>query len=85
MTVGLRAAGGAFPAEEKAAGFRAWHDRLLAALTRDRADLHGDPGPAAAHLLAWLSGTALLAGHDLDLVPPADTASVRPVLGGILA
>ncbi|OZM80229.1 TetR/AcrR family transcriptional regulator [Pseudonocardia sp. MH-G8] len=85
MTVSLRAAGGAFPTQEKAAGLRAWHDRLLAALTRDRADLRGDPAPAAAHLLAWLSGTALLAGHDPDLVPPADAASVRPVLGGILA
>lgn len=69
---------------EKAAGFRTWYDRLLAALTRDDADLRGDPGAAAAHLLAWLTGTALLAGHDPALVPPADATGVRPVLEGIL-
>jgi AcrR family transcriptional regulator len=81
MTVSLRAAG---PPEGKRAGLRAWHDRLHTALTRAGAELRGEPGPAAAHLLAWLSGTALLAGHDPALVPPADAASVQPVLGGIL-
>jgi TetR/AcrR family acrAB operon transcriptional repressor len=79
MTVSLRAAGP--PAAEKAAGLHAWRDRLRAAL---RPEAPADPEPAAAHLLAWLSGTALLAGHDPALVPPADAGSVRPLLGGIL-
>jgi AcrR family transcriptional regulator len=79
MTVSMRAAGSGALAE-KAAGLHAWRDRLRAALT----ELPTDPAPAAAHLLAWLSGTALLAGHDPTLVPPADAANVRPVLGGIL-
>ena len=74
MTVSLRAVGSPGVVAEKAAGFHAWRDRLRTALT----------DPAAAHLLAWLSGTALLAGHDPTLVPPADATSVRPVLGGIL-
>jgi AcrR family transcriptional regulator len=78
MTVSLRAGGS--PTGEKAAGFHAWRDRLRTAL---RPELP-DPDPAAAHLLAWLSGTALLAGHDPALVPPADARSVRPLLGGIL-
>ncbi len=77
MTVSLRAAG---QLAEKSAGLHAWRDRLRTALT----ELSIDPDPAAAHLLAWLSGTALLAGHDLTLVPPADATSVRPLLGGIL-
>jgi TetR/AcrR family acrAB operon transcriptional repressor len=77
MTVSLRAAG---PLAEKSAGLHAWRDRLHTALT----ELSIDPDPAAAHLLAWLSGTALLAGHDPTLVPPADATSVRPLLGGIL-
>lgn len=80
MAVSLRAAGPSGAFVEKAAGFHAWRDRLRAAL----AELSADPAPAAAHLLAWLSGTALLAGHDPTLVPPADARSVRPVLGGIL-
>jgi AcrR family transcriptional regulator len=80
MTVSMRAAGSPGAHAEKAAGFHAWRDRLRAALT----ELPADPAPAAAHLLAWLSGTALLAGHDPRLVPPADATSVRPVLGGIL-
>jgi AcrR family transcriptional regulator len=79
MTVSLRAAGTGGLAE-KAAGFRAWRDRLRSAL---RSELSA-PEPAVAHLLAWLSGTALLAGHDPALVPPADASSVRPLLGGIL-
>ncbi len=79
MTVSLRAAGP--PTAEKAAGLHTWRDRLRAAL---RPGLPADPEPAAAHLLAWLSGTALLAGHDPALVPPADASSVRPLLGGIL-
>jgi AcrR family transcriptional regulator len=82
MTVSLRAAGSPSALADKAAGFRAWHDRLHAALTG--AELTIDPGLAAAHLLAWLNGTALLAGHDPALVPPADAPSVRPLLGGIL-
>jgi AcrR family transcriptional regulator len=77
MTVSLRAAG---QLAEKSAGLHAWRDRLRTALT----ELSIDPDPAAAHLLAWLSGTALLAGHDPTLVPPADATSVRPLLGGIL-
>lgn len=77
MTVSMRAAGA--PTEKKAEGFHAWRDRLRAAL-----DEQADPSPGAAHLLAWLSGTALLAGHDPALVPPADATSVRPVLEGIL-
>ena len=80
MTVSLRAAGSPGALAEKAAGFHAWRDRLRAAL----AELPGDAAPAAGHLLAWLSGTALLAGHDPALVPPADATSVRPVLEGIL-
>ena len=80
MTVTLHAPGAP---TAKADALREWHERLLTALPR--AELRGDPGSAAAHLLAWLTGTALLAGHDTDLVPPADAASVRPVLGGILA
>jgi AcrR family transcriptional regulator len=81
MTVSMRAAGTSGAIEKKAAGFHAWRDRLRAALT----ELSTDPAPATAHLLAWLSGTALLAGHDPALVPPADATSVRPVLGGILS
>jgi TetR/AcrR family acrAB operon transcriptional repressor len=81
MAVSLRAASPAGTVREKAGGFHAWRDRLRTAL---RAELPTDPDPAAAHLLAWLSGTALLAGHDPALVPPADASSVRPVLGGIL-
>jgi AcrR family transcriptional regulator len=81
MTVSLRATGSPGGLAEKAAGFHAWRDRLRTALRSEPAT---DPGPAAAHLLAWLSGTALLAGHDPALVPPADATSVRPVLGGIL-
>jgi TetR/AcrR family acrAB operon transcriptional repressor len=80
MTVSLRAAGSPGALAEKAAGLHAWRDRLRTALT----ELSIHPDPAAAHLLAWLSGTALLAGHDLTLVPPADATSVRPLLGGIL-
>ncbi len=80
MTVSLRTAGSTGAVAEKAAGFHMWRDRLRAALT----ELTTDPDPAAAHLLAWLSGTALLAGHDPALVPPADATSLRPVLGGIL-
>ena len=79
MAVSLRAAGTGGLAE-KSAGFRAWRDRLRSVL---RSELTS-PDPAAAHLLAWLSGTALLAGHDPALVPPADASSVRPLLGGIL-
>jgi AcrR family transcriptional regulator len=80
MTVSLRAAGSPGALAEKSAGFHAWRDRLRTALT----ELSIDPDPAAAHLLAWLSGTALLAGHDPTLVPAADATSVRPLLGGIL-
>jgi AcrR family transcriptional regulator len=80
MAVSMRAAGSPGALAEKAAGFHAWRDRLRAAL----AELSGEAPPAAAHLLAWLSGTALLAGHDPALVPPADASSVRPLLGGIL-
>jgi AcrR family transcriptional regulator len=80
MTVSSRAAGSGVLAE-KAAGFHAWRDRLRTAL---RSEPCIDPDPAAAHLLAWLSGTALLAGHDPTLVPPADATSVRPVLEGIV-
>jgi AcrR family transcriptional regulator len=81
MTVCMRAATSPDALADKAAGFHGWHDRLRAALTTE---LPTDPEPVAAHLLAWLSGTALLAGHDPALVPPADATSVRPVLGGIL-
>ena len=80
MAVSMRAAPSPGARAEKAAGFHAWRDRLRTALT----ELSADPDPAAAHLLAWLSVTALLAGHDPTLVPPADATSVRPVLGGIL-
>jgi hypothetical protein len=82
MAVSIRTAGTSGALAEKAAGFHAWRDRLRAALAG--AELATGPGPAAAHLLAWLTGTALLAGHDPALVPPADATSVRPVLGGIL-
>jgi AcrR family transcriptional regulator len=82
MTVSMRSAGSPGALAEKSAGFHAWRDRLCAALTG--AELATARDPAAAHLLAWLSGTALLAGHDPALVPPADATSVRPLLGGIL-
>jgi AcrR family transcriptional regulator len=82
MTVSMRAAGSPGAFAVKAAGLHAWNDRLHAALTG--AELATDPGAAATHLLAWLSGTALLAGHDPALVPPADATTVRPLLGGIL-
>jgi AcrR family transcriptional regulator len=85
MTVSLRAGGP--PSVGKAAAFHAWRDRLRAALRPESpsdSELPSDPESAAAHLLAWLSGTALLAGHDPALVPPADARSVRPLLGGIL-
>jgi TetR/AcrR family acrAB operon transcriptional repressor len=81
MAVSLRTASPAGPVREKVAGLHLWRDRLRTAL---RSELRTDPDPAAAHLLAWLSGTALLAGHDPALVPPADASGVRPVLGGIL-
>jgi AcrR family transcriptional regulator len=80
MTVSLRAAASPGSLAKKSAGFHAWRDRLRGAL----AELPGDAPSAAAHLLAWLSGTALLAGHDPALVPPAAASSVRPLLGGIL-
>jgi AcrR family transcriptional regulator len=84
MTVSMRATASPGALADKAAGFRAWHDRLHATLTGARAELSAYPEQAVAHLLAWLGGTALLAGHDPALVPPADATSVRPVLGGIL-
>ncbi|GAA5115751.1 TetR/AcrR family transcriptional regulator [Pseudonocardia adelaidensis] len=79
MAVSMRAAASSGALAEKAAGFHAWRDRLRAAVAPT-----ADPAPAAAHLLTWLCGTALLAGHDPALVPPADATSVRPLLGGIL-
>jgi TetR/AcrR family acrAB operon transcriptional repressor len=81
MAVSLRAATPPEAVTQKAAGLRVWRDRLLDALS---ADPLTDPEPAAAHLMAWLTGTALLAAHDPALVPPADAASVRPVLAGML-
>jgi AcrR family transcriptional regulator len=81
MAVSLRATSSTGTVREKGAGLHAWRDRLRTAL---RSELPTDPAPAAAHLLAWLSGTALLAGHDPALVPPADADGVRPLLGGIL-
>jgi AcrR family transcriptional regulator len=84
MTVSLRLAGPSTASAAKSAGFKEWHDRLHEALTRNRSELRGDPQPAVAHLLAWLSGTALLAGYDPAVVPPADASSVRPVLRGIV-
>jgi TetR/AcrR family acrAB operon transcriptional repressor len=81
MAVTLRATGSTGTVREKGAGLHAWRERLRTAL---RSELPADPALTAAHLLAWLTGTALLAGHDPALVPPADARSVRPLLGGIL-
>jgi AcrR family transcriptional regulator len=81
MAVSLRATASAGSVREKGAGLHAWRERLRTALRSEPPD---GPAPAAAHLLAWLCGTALLAGHDPALVPPADADSVRPLLGGIL-
>ena len=81
MTVTLRATGSTGTVREKGAGLLAWRDRLRTAV---RSELPTDPALAAAHLLAWLTGTALLAGHDPALVPPADARIVRPLLEGIL-
>ncbi|WP_432093000.1 TetR family transcriptional regulator [Streptomyces sp. bgisy100] len=42
------------------------------------------PESAAASLLAWLCGTALLAATDPDLLPPDDATGVAPALRGLL-
>jgi AcrR family transcriptional regulator len=72
--------------DEKAHGYAAWRDRLVAALTPARAELTAgvEPHAAAAHLLAWLLGTALLADADPDLIPLADATGVAPALRGLL-
>ncbi|MET9552012.1 TetR family transcriptional regulator [Streptomyces sp. NPDC006645] len=43
-----------------------------------------DPSGAAAGLLAWLCGTALLAATDPDLLPPSDATGVALPLRGAL-
>lgn len=43
-----------------------------------------DPSGAAAGILAWLCGTALLAATDPDLLPPSDTSGVALPLRGAL-
>ncbi|MEJ3655221.1 TetR family transcriptional regulator [Actinomycetes bacterium KLBMP 9759] len=82
MAVCLQAAVPGDP-QRKAAGLHEWRERLVTELT-PAADLAVAPRTAADHLLAWLSGTALLAGHDPALVPRADATSVAPLLEGLL-
>ncbi|WP_232663379.1 TetR/AcrR family transcriptional regulator [Pseudonocardia sp. TRM90224] len=84
MAVSMQAGLPNDPEKKKAAGFHEWRARLVADLTPAAADLAVDPPTAAEHLLAWLSGTALLAGHDPALVPRADATSVAPLLEGLL-
>ncbi|MEV8398673.1 TetR family transcriptional regulator [Streptomyces niveus] len=43
-----------------------------------------DPSGAAAGILAWLCGTALLAATDPDLLPPSDASGVALPLRGAL-
>ncbi|MBT2384134.1 hypothetical protein [Streptomyces sp. ISL-11] len=70
--------------QAKAFGLADWQGRLQRALGRDRPRRAAGADGAAAHLLAWLCGTALLAATDPDLLPPAGVAGVAPVLRGVL-
>src|SRR4051794_13604535 len=58
----------------KVRGFHDWHERLARLVSPN----------AAASLLAWLCGTAMLAAADTDLLPPADPEGVEPLLRGML-
>ncbi|WP_164764712.1 TetR/AcrR family transcriptional regulator [Streptomyces lydicus] len=80
----------------KSSALADWRQRLQAlfaghaALAPGRrpggADAHQPltPESAAAHLLAWLCGTALLAATDPALLPPGDADGVAPALRGLL-
>jgi AcrR family transcriptional regulator len=92
MTVSLDAGGAAprdpaaNPEAAKAHGLAAWRDRLTSAFAAAGGELADGVGPeaAAAHLLAWLCGTALLAGTDPELTPAADDAAVAAAFRGLL-
>lgn len=77
MTVSLDA-GPALRRDERAKeievrGYLDWRDRLHAALATEPAI--DDPKAVADHLLAWLTGTAQLAGTDQVLLPPPGSAA----------
>jgi AcrR family transcriptional regulator len=57
----------------KIQGFYDWQQRLARVVS---------PG-AAASLLAWLCGTAMLAAADPGLLPTADPAGIEPLLRGM--
>jgi AcrR family transcriptional regulator len=57
----------------KIQGFRDWQERLARVVSPS----------AAASLLAWLCGTAMLAAADPALLPTADAAGIEPLLGGM--
>ncbi|WP_051581075.1 TetR family transcriptional regulator [Pseudonocardia acaciae] len=83
MAVGMDA-GGRDPAPgAKAHALVEWRDRLATTFRAARAELADGvtPEAAAAHLLAWLCGTAMLAGADPSLIGPASaTAAFRGLL-----
>lgn len=74
----------------KSYGLADWLQRLETFLAgkRDGAGADGthaeDPSGAAAGILAWLCGTALLAATDPDLLPPSDATGVALPLRGAL-
>lgn len=72
----------------KSYGLADWLQRLESFLAGKR-DGEGaahaeDPSGAAAGILAWLCGTALLAATDPDLLPPSDAKGVALPLRGAL-
>ncbi|WKU48165.1 TetR family transcriptional regulator [Streptomyces sp. VNUA116] len=72
----------------KASGLADWQLRLEALCDEHAAAAPGAPAApasAAANLLAWLCGTALLAATDPALLPPDDAEGVAPVLRGLLS
>jgi len=93
MTVSLEVAGGwrarglqPGPATAKAAGMTDWHGRLTSVFTSARPELALgiDPPAAAAHVLAWLYGTALMASADPALLPPAGPPAGTAAFEGLL-
>ncbi|MEN8652512.1 TetR family transcriptional regulator [Streptomyces sp. 21So2-11] len=72
----------------KAYGLIDWQQRLEAFLAEERGGngraRAADPHGAAAGVLAWLCGTALLAATDPDLLPPSDARGVALLLRGAL-
>jgi TetR/AcrR family acrAB operon transcriptional repressor len=84
----------------KASGLADWQRRLEAVFVGHAAAAKDRPGAvsgraaageptapaqAAASMLAWLCGTALLAATDPALLPPDDATGVAPILRGLLS